>query len=104
MELTLHQLVIASLMTSLRDIIVAMINLKETDKQLHVLVCALIVVTLYPIIGWHSVTIALIIGLGKEVVWDYLLGRGEPCVKDMIANVIGSVLGVVLFYIQYILK
>lgn len=37
-----------------------------------------------------SITAALTIGALKELVWDRLLGRGQPELADMLANGIGA--------------
>lgn len=44
-----------------------------------------------------SIVITFIIGLGKEVIYDYLLKRGEFDLKDILANCAG----ILTYYIMY---
>ena len=64
------------------------------DKQLHFLGSGLLVTVFYilgiPLI--FSVGLSLIIGLLKEVVWDYFLKKGTPDVMDAVFNMAGILL------------
>jgi len=44
---------------------------------------------------WKSAAITLAMGVGKELVYDRLLGRGEPLWEDMKWNTLGVAQGVV---------
>lgn len=74
------------------------------DKWLHFIACLVIVcfVAILDVAEWqrpHVVTacigaiVAFLIGLLKEIVWDFLLGRGSFDIKDLIADFLGSVFG-----------
>ena len=64
------------------------------DKKMHVICGAVIgaIVTLGagPLAG---VITAAAIGAGKEVIYDYLMGKGTPEWADMIATTGGGVIG-----------
>jgi len=46
----------------------------------------------YPLIGF---TLGIIAGAGKELIWDYSLGKGTPEFQDFLATVGGSVAGAI---------
>jgi hypothetical protein len=70
----------------------AMLNLKEKDKQQHLLAGILIAGLLYPIFGHLSVVVAIVVGLGKEYVVDELWSIGEPDIWDAVATALGALL------------
>ena len=45
---------------------------------------------------WAAVLIALAIGIAKELVWDLWLKKGTAEWRDIIADVVGIAIGVVL--------
>lgn len=64
------------------------------DGLKHVIASNLIVVLINvfsPL--WIAVVIAAVVGIGKEVVWDKLWGKGTFDKKDLIANSVGIVIG-----------
>ncbi len=74
------------------------------DKWLHIGICFVIVcfVAILDVAEWgrpHVVAaftgaiVAFLVGLLKEIVWDYMFGRGSFDLKDLFADFIGSVLG-----------
>lgn len=67
------------------------------DKQLHLLaglaLSLLAGLLLCPIGGLMA---AVIVGFGKEVVWDWLLRRGTPEFLDFVATVAGGLVGYTL--------
>lgn len=71
------------------------------DKQLHII--AGFIITLCTI--WFGVWVALscliIAGVGKEVIWDWLLGKGTPDPWDTLATIVGGfpVLSLGMFFI-----
>lgn len=48
---------------------------------------------------FYAVCFSLLVGLFKEVVWDKILNRGTPDVKDIIANIIGIVLSLIILFL-----
>lgn len=71
------------------------------DKQLHFFASSslsLSVTTLTGEVRW-GVLAALLAGLGKEVVWDHLLGKGDPSAGDMLANALGVGFSCLITYV-----
>lgn len=64
------------------------------DGLKHAIVSNVIVVFVNVFLPlWLAVVIAAVVGIGKEVVWDKLWGKGTFDKKDMIANSVGIVIG-----------
>lgn len=72
-------------------------NYFGTDGLLHIL-CSLILVCIFDIFFPLIIAILLtaIIGIGKEVIYDKLLKKGTFDKKDLIADLIGIILGSVI--------
>ena len=79
------------------------------DKWFHIMVSIIIacVVALIDTIEWHrayvvSATIgsvvALCVGILKDIVWDFILRRGTFDVKDLYADLTGSLTGFFLLW------
>ena len=58
-----------------------------TDKVIHALAGACIAATFYPISLGTSVLLLVLIGAGKEVVYDKIMGRGTPSVLDAFVTI-----------------
>jgi len=71
------------------------LRLQEEDKKKHFRYSLVILLASYCVLSlvW-SIVITLLVGLGKEI-WDHYYGSGF-CWWDMLANVVGLVLGLVL--------
>ena len=69
-------------------------NYFGTDGLLHIL-CSIIAMTSLNIFlpVWISVILVLLIGIGKELIYDKLMGKGTPSWKDLLADVIGIIIG-----------
>jgi VanZ family protein len=70
----------------------------QKDKILHGIISALISgIALYFL---KNIVVAfgigLAIGLIKEVIWDYLMKKGQFDVNDILADVIGCFLGIAI--------
>lgn len=65
------------------------------DGLLHI-ICSTVLVSLLDLILplIFSIIITLLIGIGKEVVWDKMLGKGTYDKKDIIADIIGILIGI----------
>jgi hypothetical protein len=70
----------------------AMLNLKEKDKQKHVLAGMIVAGLLYPLIGHYAVLAAIVVGLAKEYIVDEIWPIGEPDVWDAVATALGALL------------
>lgn len=69
----------------------------QKDKILHFVISALIVLILAPFIKIApAILIAAAVGLGKEVIWDYVLGKGTPDLADLLADIFGILAGAIL--------
>ena len=64
------------------------------DKLRHIVVSAIIAVALNLILPWRVAGIlTLCIGVGKEV-YDKVSGKGHPEWKDLLADLVGILIGV----------
>lgn len=64
------------------------------DGLLHILCSAL----LTSVLGWFAplwlaVLATLIVGVGKEIIYDKLMKRGTPQWKDLVADLVGIAIG-----------
>jgi hypothetical protein len=67
------------------------------DKFQHIGVSALLVVFgLVHMPAWVVILSVVFVGLAKEIVWDRLLGRGDPDTWDLVADLAGVGIGVVV--------
>lgn len=65
-----------------------------TDGLLHMLCSAVLVSVLdwfAPL--WLAALLALLIGMGKEIIYDKLMKRGTPQWKDLVADLVGIAIG-----------
>lgn len=71
------------------------LNKVGTDKVLHLTVSATIA-HLPIVVGcawWLAAAITLSIGIGKEI-YDKISGKGTPEWQDLVADIIGTVIGI----------
>jgi len=72
-------------------------GLLPADKLQHWSANFLITVVGSAVVGmppWLAATTSFTLGtVGKELVWDRMLGRGTPDVKDVLANASGALAG-----------
>lgn len=71
-------------------------------------VCAIAIILIWkPILHPEAVLLSAIAGclagIGKEVVWDKLLGKGTPELKDALATIWASLLTAILMYMGYVI-
>ena len=69
-----------------------MLNLKEKDKQQHLLAGIIVAGLLYPFLGHFAVVAAIAIGLLKEFVVDVIWPSGVPDIWDAVATTLGALL------------
>jgi hypothetical protein len=63
----------------------------RVDHILHFLACWIGVTALTPLFGVEAaVGLTILAALSKEIVWDFLLGRGDPLFMDMVASLLGA--------------
>jgi uncharacterized membrane protein HdeD (DUF308 family) len=68
-----------------------------TDKQLHFLASALLLMYIAQFLPLlYATIIALLIGGAKEYIWDYRLGKGTPDWYDMFANALGVIASLIV--------
>ena len=70
----------------------AMLNLKEKDKQQHLLFGIVVTGFLYPFLGHFSIVAVIVMGLVKEYVVDEIWSNGVPDVWDAVATALGALL------------
>jgi hypothetical protein len=74
--------------------------LKMNDKQQHFVAGLLIALLfgwlVYPAFGFFM---AVLIGGLKEMVWDILLDRGTPEMRDFVATAQGGIVGCILLFL-----
>ena len=85
-----------ALLTQIRmDRLMMFFKLLGIDKYAHIIVCALLVGVLKYITGAGvAVLLVMALAIGKEIVWDKLLGKGDASIGDVWADIIGVFLGV----------
>lgn len=69
-----------------------MLNLKEKDKQQHLLAGIIVTGLLYPFIGHFSIVVGIAVGLVKEYVVDEIWSLGDPDIWDAVATTLGALL------------
>ena len=71
----------------------------DKDKLKHLLAGLAIAIMaglfVYPLIGLATTAV---IGVLKEIIWDWLLKKGTPELLDFVATVLGGVLGAVILH------
>ena len=66
-----------------------------TDKYIHVIACALIVGILGHILNIIlAVLITFLVAISKELIYDKLLKKGTADIKDIFADIIGILIGI----------
>lgn len=79
-------------------------NWLRSDGLLHLLVCALLVVVCAAFVPlWAAVIIAVCIALAKEL-YDKLWGSGIAEWHDVLCNLIGTALGVLICFLWLFLR
>lgn len=65
-----------------------------TDGLLHML-CSSVLVSVINWFAplWLAALLALLIGVGKEIIYDKLMKRGTPQWKDLVADLVGIAIG-----------
>lgn len=64
------------------------------DGLQHIICCNLLVVLINIMLPlWVALVVTVLFALGKEFVWDKLLGRGTFDKKDLVADGIGVLIG-----------
>lgn len=69
-------------------------NYFGVDGIMHILICTMLVSVFklfFPL--WISIVITAVIGLGKEFIYDLYMKKGECSKKDLLADLIGILLG-----------
>jgi hypothetical protein len=67
------------------------------DKLQHIGISALLVVFgLVHMPAWVVISLVVGIGVAKEVVWDRWLHQGDPDTWDLVADLVGVGIGVVV--------
>ena len=68
------------------------------DGLLHVIVSAMIVLIMQIFAPWWAaVLVAILVGVGKELIWDLWLRKGQMQVKDFICDAVGVLIGCLVF-------
>jgi hypothetical protein len=79
-----------------------MLDLRQRDKQQHLLAGIIITVMLYPLVGFFAVLDAIIIGLLKEFVVDVFWSKGNPDIWDALATALGAIVaGLAIALIEF---
>jgi len=56
----------------------------------------------HPEVTLFSALVGILAGIGKELIWDKLLGKGTPEFKDAYATIWASLTTAILIYMAYI--
>lgn len=64
------------------------------DGLLHVIVSTIIVLIMQIVAPWWvAIIVSILIGVGKELIWDLWLRKGQIQVKDLICDLAGILIG-----------
>ena len=64
------------------------------DGLLRVIISAMIVLIVQIVAPWWvAVLVAIVAGVGKELIWDLWLRKGQIQVKDLICDLAGILIG-----------
>lgn len=63
----------------------------QLDKIIHFLGGWALDATLSPFIGYDALFWVVVVGGGKELIWDKAMGRGTPDAYDFLATTAGGV-------------
>lgn len=82
----------------MKDIIRKITNFLEPDKSLHIILSLIILVGLFALTNslFIATLLTILVGLFKEFIWDRAMKMGTYNVKDMYADLIGIVLGIII--------
>ena len=69
-----------------------MLDLRQRDKQQHLLAGLLLTAVMYPFIGYLAVAGAIVVGVIKGYVIDEILPQGYPDVWNLAATTLGILL------------
>lgn len=68
------------------------------DGLLHVIVSAIIVLVVQIFAPWWvAMLVAMLIGIAKELIWDFYHQKGQMQIKDIICDIIGILIGCLAF-------
>ena len=82
----------------MKDIIRKITNFLEPDKSLHIMLSMLILVGLFTFTNslFIATIVTILVGLFKEFIWDRAMKMGTYNVKDIYANLVGIVIGIIV--------
>lgn len=88
-------------MCAMKEFLKEVVNLFKDagmDAWLHFCVTAILVVLLKVVMPLHySAFVTLVISiLGKEIIWDAILKKGVPSLKDVCFDIWGTMFGCIL--------
>ena len=64
------------------------------DGLLHVIISAMIVLIMQIFAPWWvAVLVAIVAGVGKELIWDLWSKKGQIQIKDLICDLAGIIIG-----------
>ena len=64
------------------------------DGLLHVIISAMIVLIMQIFAPWWvAVLVAIVAGVGKELIWDLWFKKGQMQIKDFICDAVGILTG-----------
>lgn len=64
------------------------------DGMAHIIVYAVLLLALQMFLPWYvSVPVVLLIGIAKELIYDYMLHKGTPQWKDITGDIAGIIIG-----------
>lgn len=71
---------------------------KYKDKLMHITACIILTILLSIWIKYYLAATYVFVGMfvGKEVFWDYVLSKGNFDMGDVLANLIGCSVGMII--------
>lgn len=88
----------------MKDLLRKIVNFLEPDKSLHIMLSMIILIGLFTFTNslFIATIVTVLVGLFKEFIWDRTMKMGTYNVKDIYANLIGMVIGIVVCVLMII--
>lgn len=82
----------------MKDLLRKIVNFLEPDKSLHIMLSMIILIGLFTFTNslFIATIVTILVGLFKEFIWDRAMKMGTYNVKDIYANLVGIVIGIVV--------
>lgn len=82
----------------MKDLLRKIVNFLEPDKSLHIMLSMIILIGFFTFTNslFIATIVTVLVGLFKEFIWDRAMKMGTYNVKDIYANLIGIIIGLIV--------